>query len=99
MLLFPKLYGTFRPTWTPAHVEFGFSAKGAANAASDLDSQPAAGTAARASLPKSRLVKAIDTSLGVGAARAYPNTYSNGLGLIIGSSLRAVRINRGRAGV
>jgi hypothetical protein len=47
----PKLYGTFMPTWTPAHLESGFAAK----APSSTGSRPAAGTAS-ISFPISRRV-------------------------------------------
>jgi len=48
----PKLYGTFMPTWTPAHLEFGFAA--AARVESDFNKNAVAGTPASASLPNSR---------------------------------------------
>src|ERR1700741_4892007 len=51
----PKLYGTFMPTWTPAHVELGF-ADGPANAVLFCSNEAAPGTPAIASFPHSRLV-------------------------------------------
>jgi len=55
VVLVPKLYGTFMPTWTPAHVEFGF-ADGLANAVLRFNNEAAAGTPASAAFPQSRLV-------------------------------------------
>src|SRR3954452_19407575 len=49
IMLLPKLYGTFNPIWTPATFELGF-------AAAACGQKRAAGTAASASLPNSRLV-------------------------------------------
>ena len=54
----PKLYGTFIPTWTPAHFDSGF-ASDAADADPDLRNAAADGRPARASCPSSRLVYSI----------------------------------------
>src|SRR5687768_4513858 len=53
----PKLYGTFRPIWTPATFEFGFGARCAHAIVGPR--RPVPGIAAAASLPRSRRVSFI----------------------------------------
>jgi hypothetical protein len=51
MLLLPKLYGTFKPIWTPATFEFGRGCWPNAERRAPRASNPAAGTAPRAICP------------------------------------------------